>query len=214
MTTENHKEDEQWLAALAGSPDADASPKLNAQANILRQALQRNKKKIDETIPAPNDAEFQRLRQRLQQDGLIEETTIHRKESRPISAVLSWLWSTPQVLGFAAALVMGIGIGFVMQEPHEAMQTEEGLLTVRGNDQATILIVDDPLARAIELRDGLIMAGGKPELRIEGKHIVIFVKQTNAVIDYFMAQRIQAPKVKDGVISIVIENRKQPPSHP
>lgn len=67
------KENQQWLDAIAGKPDASADPTLNQQATVLRQALIKRNQEIITAIPEADPAGYERLLAELQRQGLLDD---------------------------------------------------------------------------------------------------------------------------------------------
>jgi hypothetical protein len=178
------REDEQWLRALAGEPDAAANPAVNAQAAALRRAMQARGVAIDARVPSADAALYEQTLFRLRREGLMKRRA---------------LWEMPQVWGLAAAVVIGVAVTVQVQ------------MSTRGGDDdvmrggSTVLIVADPEARLVELLGTLKVAGEVAKVdRTKGGLVVIKVRATPAVLDALSAQRIE-PKVTDGYATLVLQ---------
>ena len=190
MTTDQDKENEQWLDALAGKVDPAADSKLNQQAESLRRALKARSNVLASQVPVADDAQYQQMLFRLRREGL---------------ATSSRDWRSPMLWGIAATLVMGIGVVIQMGN-FDPDGYEKDIL--RGAEHATVLIVADPEARLSELQAGLQIAGETPKIdRLANGQIVLTVKATEKVLAYLLEQRLE-PDVSGGHLVLRLEPLK------
>jgi len=200
----DHLQDEQWLAALAGHSDSSASPDINRQAQLVRDALLKRQEQIDRIIPESAEGNFQQLLRRLDNEGLMK--LVPPKQTWSLKNIAALLWPMPQAFALATTLALGIAIGLIVQ--HQKKPEEQGPFAVRG-EQATILLVADPLEKVVELRNGLRAVGSSPEIIINENRIVLKVKQTDPVLDYLISQRITQPTIVDGQVVLAIERARK-----
>ena len=180
MTTDQDKENEQWLAALAGKVDPAADSMLNQQAESLRRALKARSNLLTSQVPLADDAQYQQMLFRLRREGL---------------ASSGRGWRNPMLWGMAATIVMGVGMVIQMGN-FDSDGYEKDIL--RGSEHATVLIVTDPEARLVELQAGLQIAGEVPKIdRLANGQIVLTVKATERVLAYLLTQRVE-PEVSGG----------------
>jgi hypothetical protein len=183
-------EDEQWLSALAGKPDASATPMVNAQAVAMRSAMQARNAKLDAQVPLADTALYEQTLFRLRREGLMKK--------RP-------LWEMPQVWGLAATVFIGV-IGALQIQgsgEQEADQLTRGL-----GDGVSLIISADPEETLIEVLSKLHSEGVTTEAveRINGE-IKITIPSTIASLDAIEKLRIPPPP-QSGKIIIVISKPK------
>lgn len=180
MTTDQDKENDQWLDALAGKADPAADPKLNQQAASLRRALKGRGDVLASQVPVADDAQYQQMLFRLRREGL---------------ASSSRGWRNPMLWGMAATIVMGVGVVIQMGN-FDSDGYEKDIL--RGAEHATVLIVTNPETRLVELQAGLQIAGEVPKIdRLANGSIVLTVKATEKVLAYLLTQRLE-PEILGG----------------
>jgi len=188
MTTEDLS-DAQWLAALAGQADPAADKAGNLQAAALRRALQARRQQIEQDLPQADAALFQQLQFRLRREGLMKPP----------------LWQQLPVWGLAASLLLGAS---VLLQQGGWLGAEDADRLRGGSDQATMLLVNDPEARLVELLAGLRAAGASPQVeRQAGGRIKLQMAGDPAVLDYLASQRIE-PQLVQGQVSLILS----PPS--
>jgi hypothetical protein len=204
------KDDQQWLDALAGRPDAGADSVTNAQAQALRTAMMARRAAIDQATLDADPAEFERLQARLQREGLLTKLDANRDKSPGnwLSSLLNkWIpdtgggssaiprWSLVANLVLAVALVVQLGM------LGTAANKEADVL--RGGT-ATVLLVPDPTARLAELTIGLDQAKAHyVVLRKPSGELHLLVQADEAALDYLLSQRIE-PQVIEGVVVIAL----------
>ncbi len=185
------KEEEQWLNALAGRSDPAADSVVNQQAEALRRVLQTRRAKLEESVPQADDAQYQQLLFRLKREGLL-------KANRP--------WQNPMLWGLAATLVLGVGVVVQMGGFYHGQDDTDML---RGGGKATVLVVENPEVRLVELLAGLKAAGAEPVVKREtGGGILIMVKSSDQVLDYLRELRIE-PMVVDGTVTLSLQPTKR-----
>ena len=190
MTTDQDKENEQWLGALAGKADPAADPKLNQQAASLRRALKGRGDVLASQVPVADDAQYQQMLFRLRREGL---------------ASSSRGWRNPMLWGMAATIVMGVGVVIQMGN-FDSDGYEKDIL--RGAEHATVLIVTNPETRLVELQAGLQIAGEVPKIdRLANGQIVLTVKATEKVLAYLLTQRLES-EVSEGHLVLRLEPSK------
>jgi hypothetical protein len=161
MTQASEKEVEQWLEALAGNPDPGASRPVNLQAEALRRALRVRKDLLDAGVPMADTAQYEQLVFRLRREGL---TGSPSRRSNPM------LW------GLVATVVLGVGVVIQMGGLYPGKDDADIL---RGGGPSTVLIVQEPELRLVELLAGIKEAGESPTVKREpGGRIVMTVKGT------------------------------------
>ena len=203
-------EDDQWLDALAGKPDASADPRVNREAAALRLALIAQKAAAESHQAVADDALFERIRAGLdaaQPDAgalnlkLAQGAGKKRLATRrPIGA--KWF-------ALAASLVIGVGIVINSGRFLPTTAPESDVTVVRGMENTTVLIVADPETRSRELVDGLGAIGAKAEIQTDSKgRIVVSVARSDAVLAYLMDQRI-LPSGTSPEIVLVLEQTKR-----
>lgn len=177
----------QWLAALAGQPDPQADPRLNAQAAALRQALQAHSSRLDAQVPPADDQLWQQLQFRLRREALL----------RPAPR-----WRQPGTWALAATVVLAVGLGLHAGRGGHWFGRDDGAADVLrgGGGPAIELRVGQPEERLAELVAGLQAAGARPQVeRLAGGRIRLQVPASAPVLDYLASQRIE-PARAEGVV--------------
>ena len=191
MTQVTDKEDDQWLNALAGRPDPATDSVVNQQAEALRRVLQAQRAKLEDSVPQADDTQYQQLLFRLKREGLL-------KANRP--------WHNPMLWGLAATLVLGVGVVLQMGGIYPGQDDAD---TLRGGGKATVLVVDNPEVRLVELLSGLKAAGVEPVVKREtGGLILLTAKSSDRVLDYLREQRIE-PMVVDGMVTLSLQPNRR-----
>jgi hypothetical protein len=204
------KDDQQWLDALAGRPDASADPVTNAQAQALRTAMMARRAAIEHASQNADPAEFERLQARLQREGLLTKADaisdtasgnwlsalldkLMPASGRGSSAIPRWSLVANVVLGVAVVVQLGL---FGTAANNEAD-------VLRGGN-ATVLLVPDPTTRLAELTTGLDQAKAHyVVLRKPSGELQLLVQADDAALDYLLSQRIE-PQVNEGVAVIAL----------
>jgi hypothetical protein len=204
------KDDQQWLDALAGRPDASADPVTNAQAQALRTAMMARRAAIEHASQNADPAEYERLQARLQREGLLTKVDTNNDTSRGnwLSALLD-KWIPASGRGSSAiprwSLVANVVLGV-------AVVVQLGLLGTAANNEtdvlrggkATVLLVSDPTTRLAELTTGLDQAKAHyVVLRKPSGELQLLVQADDAALDYLLSQRIE-PQVNEGVAVIAL----------
>jgi hypothetical protein len=214
MTQLPDKEDDQWLNVLAGRSDPAADYVVKQQAEALRRVLQAQRAKLEELVPQADDAQYQQLLFRLKREGLI-------KNSGPLRSFVSWgqvkgqqaaktmLASNSALWGMAATLVLVVGVIVQMGGPRT--DQEDLRNDVLRGGQTTVMIVENPESRLVELLAGLKAAGAEPVVRREtGGRILVTVKSSDKVLDYLREQRNGIdPTVVDGMVTLSLEPNRR-----
>ena len=190
MTTDQDKENEQWLGALAGKVDPTSDSKLNEQAASLRRALKARSNLLARQVPVADETQYQQILFRLRREGLASPNRG---------------WRNPMLWGMTATIVMGIGVVIQMGN-FDSDGYEKDIL--RGAEHATVLIVTNPETRLVELQAGLQIAGEVPKIdRLANGQIVLTVKATEKVLAYLLTQRLES-EVSEGHLVLRLEPSK------
>lgn len=208
------KDDQQWLDALAGRPDASADPVTNAQAQALRTAMVARRAAIEHATQNADPAEFERLQARLQREGLLTKA-----DADSYTAPRSWLsalldkWMPAAGEGSSAiprwSLVANVvlGVAVVVQLGMFTAANNEAYETRGGTD--TVMLVSNPTARLAELTTGLDQAKAHyVVLRKPSGELQLLVQADDAALDYLLSQRIE-PQVNEGVAVIALRKPGQ-----
>ena len=202
----NEKDDDQWLAALAGKPDISADSAINAQAQALRRAMLKRREGLELAYEKFDSGEFQRLQSRLQREGLQTKARTNQKwlpdwlhkylPSKDGQVAAFPIWS----LGVNAVLVVVVVVQLGVSDNAPSQKD-----VLRG-DQGTVLRVVDPQARLSELMLGLDAAKARYVIqRTPEGELILLVQADDASLDYLIDQRIGA-QAKDGLIVIRLKN--------
>ena len=207
MTTENDREDAQWLNSLAGRPDPTADPITNAQASALRNALQKRKAKLDAMVPPTDDFQYQQLLFRLRQEGLTGKQNswigvMHwGRDNRQLAArfitshnTIAWLIVTTAVFVIGVILQMNL-----LQQGQDASRMHDVF-----RSGGTVLIESKPKARAEELQLGLKATGTDTNIIAgpDGQFQLRFISSA-AALEYLNNQRIEPTEV-EGFLTLTI----------
>lgn len=205
-----NKDDQQWLDALAGTPDASANLITNAQAQALRTAMVARRIAIEHAAANADPAAFEKMHARLQREGLLLQPDGDAKQ-----APTNWLgallgkWLTARAGGSTALPVWSLAANVVLGV---AVIVQLGLFGSTHNTDADVLrggitavqLVPNPEARLAELAFGLDQAKVHyVVLRKPSGEVHLLVQAEDAAIDYLLTQRIE-PKVSEGVAVIVL----------
>jgi hypothetical protein len=219
MTEPISNEDQQWLDALAGHEASNLH--LNAHAQVVRRALHQRRQEIEADAAQDRSEELDRLRTRLQQEGLI------RSKSEPtkswLQKLLSWLSPGSQAHGGAigssstlsrvipvAILLALAGAAIWLTLQGRVPQVDERLI-YRGDPNVVTLLVDDPEQRAKVLEAELkALPGAVTVHALKPTGWVVQVKDSNSVRDYLATQRIEGVVVNGQITLLVLpaENTK------
>lgn len=204
------KDDQQWLDALAGRPDASANSATNAQAKALRTAMMARRAAIEHASQNADPAEFERLQARLQREGLLTKVDANRDTSPGnwLSALLEKC--LPSASGGSSAIprwslvanvVLGVAVVVQLGMLGTAEDNEADVL--RGGS-ATVMLVPDPTARLVELTTGLDQVKAHyVVLRKPSGELQLLVQADDVALDYLLSQRIE-PQVNEGVAVITL----------
>jgi hypothetical protein len=135
------RDDQQWLDALAGKPDANADAVTNAQAQALRTAMVARRAALEQATANAAPEEFERLRARLQREGLLTDskagasTSTQPSPTHWLGKLLGkWLPSAGggsfaiPLLSLAANVVLGVAVVVQMGLFNTAPNTDAAAL--------------------------------------------------------------------------------------
>lgn len=138
----NNDEDQDWLDALAGKPNADGDPEVIRRATLLRQAIQQH----DAAIGANDfnvEAGLQKLRLRMDKEGLM------RTESNLNNFVKRW---AAIITSLISAFAFGIVVTrFAMLPAMEGVKSGGEIIEIKSLNsfaQKVPIYVSDPTATA------------------------------------------------------------------
>ena len=207
------KDDQLWLDALSGRPDASANPVTNSQAQILRAAMVARRIAIEHAAANADPAAFGKLQARLQREGLLPQADGDTKQAPThwLGALLGkWLparaggstalpvWSLVANVVLGVAVIVQLGL-FGSTHNTDADVLRGGITTVQ--------LVPNPEARLAELASGLDQAKVHyVVLRKLSGEVHLLVQAEDAAFDYLLTQRIE-PKVSEGIAVIVLRKR-------
>jgi hypothetical protein len=189
--TDDEAADAPWHAALAGRPDPQADPVVNAQASALRDALRRREVLLEMQAPKADEALLQQVQFRLRREGLT---------GRHPAAALATRWP---MWGLAATVVLGVAVYLATMTQHTPPEAETDVLR-GGAGSALELRVADPQARLVSLQAALQAAGATPRVTpLPDGRIRVEVAATPAVLDELSRQRLE-PQVVDGQVTLLL----------
>jgi hypothetical protein len=208
MTTEQDKDDAQWLEALAGRPDASGDSLSNMQAVALRRALKEQSKHMSKVIPIADDVEYQKLLFRLRREGLTgnrnswtEVTQWGLVKGQMAARVMAAHRTLAWVI--ATTIVLLIALVFQSNLSQQGQNNDQMRDILRGS-QGTVLIVLNPKDRAAELISGLKVIGTEPMVTQGANDSVqLRFKSSSATLEYLSTQRIE-PMVTDGFVVLTL----------
>lgn len=207
MTQAQDKDDAQWLAALAGQPDATNDTGANMQADALRRALQAQSSRMNNFVPLADDAQYQQLLFRLRREGLngrggawTNAVQWGRITGQMAARVIAEHNTIAWIIAVTAVLV--IAIAFQITQSQQGQGSNQVRDSLRS--QGTVLAVSNPTVRAAELAAGLKATGTEPTIVTgpEGRVQMRF-KSSTASLDYLSTQRIE-PMVFDGYVTLTL----------
>jgi len=189
--TPEEASDAPWQAALAGRPDPQADPVVNAQALALRAALRRHEARLEARVPAADEALLQQLQFRLRREGLT---------GRNPAAAFVTRWP---VWGLAATVMLGVAVYMGVTTQHTPPEAATDVLR-GGAVSALELRVADPQARLASLQAALQAAGAAPRVSpLPDGRIRLEVAATPAVLDELARQRLE-PLVVGGQVTLLL----------
>jgi len=189
--TPEEASDAPWHAALAGRPDPQADPVVNAQALALRAALRRHEARLEARVPAADEALLQQLQFRLRREGLT---------GRNPAAAFVTRWP---VWGLAATVMLGVAVYMGVTTQHTPPEAATDVLR-GGAVSALELRVADPQARLASLQAALQAAGAAPRVSpLPDGRIRLEVAATPAVLDELARQRLE-PLVVGGQVTLLL----------
>jgi hypothetical protein len=200
--TQDRKDEEAWLAVLAGREIAPDDGMPAAQAAALRRALKRRQARLDEGLPAADPTLFARIFDAVHDERVKQLSPALGSALDPSKAAPSggrpnkrpWLW------GVAASITLATVLSWTVLIDDEADRPD----VLRGT-QGTVLMDPDLATRRTQLEALLVGAGAKPEVRIDKSgRVVITVSETPRVLEALGAERI-FPQPVGGKIVLVIE---------
>ena len=203
------KDDQQWLEALAGQPDAAADPATTTQAQALRAAMVARRAAIEHTAQHADPAEFGRLQARLQGEGLLHDSAAKQQPGGWLQAMRD-VWR-PIVGGsvtlprWGVAFTVVLGVALALQVALPGRQEDADVL--RGGT-ATVLVVADPEARLAELTLGLNQVKAMYAIdRLDNGVIQIRLKADAQALTFLQSQRI-SPTIQNGLAVIALRTVK------
>lgn len=227
-TTDDRDDDKAWLDALAGRPASVMDGRASRQVELLRQALDSRKGRLEAEVPVADEELFGRIeddflrarqgqsphrgarrRQRDDEsDGIyllsIQPRALYRLRSSDLRPDLSGANSIrpkshPWIWGLAAITLVAL---VTLQQWSPTGDNEH--LILRGPADA-VQIVDDPDARLAELTTLLKAEGATPEVQRDKNGTVrLTVTASDAVLDALATQRLQ-PQPQDGKVVLILQ---------
>ena len=210
MNNELNREDQDWFDALAGRPKTGMNPLYAAQALAVRTALSERRDALEVDAIQPDAVQLNRLRQRLVREGLMETEAGISAHSGLLGRFLGVFGASGRggsmaipLWGVAAFMVIVVAVVIQIGTP-DSSSSETSADVFRGGT-ATVLIVDDPQARLMELQAGLRGVKANFEVKqLEDNRLQVDIKVDELALSYLEAQRI-SPMVKDGIVRILIQ---------
>lgn len=214
MTEAQDKNDDQWLAALAGTPDSTNDIATKTQAEALRRALQAQSHRMDKVVPVADDIQYQRLLFRLRQEGLTGKQSSWsgvmqwgRAQGQLAARVMTTHNTVAWAIAATAVLVIGVALQMnTLQQGQDASHIQDAF-----RSGGTVLIVSNPKARAEELQAGLKSAGTETNVITgpDGQFQLRF-KSSAAALEYLNTQRIEPAEV-EGFVTLTIKAPQKKP---
>ncbi|MFN8937658.1 MAG: hypothetical protein ACK5Y0_17370, partial [Pseudomonadota bacterium] len=209
--TQDRKDEEAWLAVLAGREIAPDDGMPAAQAAALRKALKRRQARMAEELPAADKALFSRILVAVHLDhsehgepangthtgdplpeaskaasSIRWRTSSHKIVSMPPVPQTTRPNKRPWLWGVAASITLATVLSWTVLIDDEPDRPD----VLRGT-QGTVLMDPDPAARRTQLEALLAGAGAKPEVRIDKSgRVVITVSETPQVLEALGGERI------------------------
>jgi hypothetical protein len=206
------KDDQQWLNALAGKPDADSEAVTTAQAHALRSAMLARRSALEHDTANADPAEFARLQARLKREGVLttNSTSATQATTPWLSALLGkWLpgsgASTLPLWSLAANVVLAVAVLVQLGLPGTSPDNATDVLR---SGTATVLLVANPEARLAELTAGLdLVKAHYVVLRKATGELQLIVQADAGARDYLQTQRVE-PRVSEGIAVIALRNAR------
>lgn len=191
-------EDQDWLDALAGRTAAGSHRAAIAEAQRLREFIQRNVHAPDVAVPKRDAQRESQLLERARREGLIDPAQLAKRGRRRLTAIGGVTALAASVAGVAIALFL-----------HGGPQTEH----LRGTREQVIRIVSaDPTALKMQLLDELRAAGvratGYDQLGVEGIDADLPKPVPPRVRDVLTRHHLSVPS--NGVLRIEIAAPSKP----
>lgn len=211
----NEKDDDQWLTALAGKPDPQASEATNTQAALLRQAMLKRRAELENETANADPSEFARLQKRLEAEGLLSSADATHSANKA-KGFMAWLanvfpgknggvaalpvWS----LAVNCALVVVVAVQFMSpsQDPNESN-------VLRGGG-AFEVYVNDPSAKLTEITKELDARNIRYVVRIgDVQGYELLIQDDEDSMNFLIEKRYQV-KSEGGVYILLIQKTDKP----
>jgi len=206
----NENDDEQWLAALAGKPDPQASEATNSQAALLRQAMLKRRAELENGTANAEPSEFARLQKRLEAEGLISRADA-TNSGRKSNGFMAWLgnvfpgknggvaalpvWS----LAINCALVVVVAVQFISPSPDPY---ESNVLRGGG---AFEIFVEDPTSKLKQISTELDARNIRYVIRTVDIHgYELLIQDDEDSMNFLIEKRYQL-KSEGGVYTLLIQ---------
>ena len=192
----NQDEDQDWLDALAGKPNAGADPEVTRRATLLRQAIQRHDTKI-----GVNDFDvetgLQKLKFRLRREGLSGENKPAFYSNRFVQFAM------------AASVVLTVGLTMRLYLHQEPIQNEAEVMRGFGGRQH--VLVPDPEAHLNLLTTELDRLGIKYQIERREGDILLKIQGINPSkedVASFLERNYIKPPAKTDVVLVIRQKTK------
>lgn len=213
MSKDISKEDRDWLDSLAGKLPPDADPVVSAEAMAVRKALASRRDEIEAEAARVGDIGLHKIRARLQREGLMGSPDRAKQEHGWLKRIKGFFGigsgtgsaNRAPVWGLAATLALAILLTMQLPQPDTNETT-----VVRGDSHATTLIVENPEARANEILAGIkaLNPDAVQMTRLGDGSIQLLIRDSQPVLDYLLAHRIEAIAVEGNVKILVVPLEK------
>lgn len=209
MSEDISKEDQDWLDSLAGKSPKDVDPVVLAEALAVRKALASRKDEIETDAARVGDSGLDEIRTRLKREGLMGSSDRATQKHdwlahiKGLFGLGSGTGSANMVPFWGVAATLALAIFLTMQLP--LPEPDESMI-VRGDAHATTLIVENPEVRANELvaEINALSLDAVQMTRLGDGSIQLLIRDSEPVLDYLLAQRIEAIAVEGNVKILVV----------
>lgn len=189
MNSEPKNPDADWLAKLMGHESSEHSDE-EAETRPVREALHGRARRLDETVPEAGDELFQRIRNNLKVQGVIEN---QEPKSRPSGWLLTArmpVWAAAAMAFMAAGLMLFLSPFYGTRD-----STPSGIYSF-----ATIVTAADPEVRMKKILDQVVAGASGP-----GTYRGTVDPQSRDAVDTEQPRQPQTLDLGNGRVMAIIE---------
>ena len=205
----NNKDDENWLSALAGKLEPDASKSTTDQAGLLRKAMLKRREDLESGAMNYDIDQLKRLQDRMISEGLISSANSTSLNNNKFG-FFKWLGGfLPTKNGeiavfsiWSLAVNFGLAIVVVVQFGYSSVGSDDAIIL--RSQELTVLRVSKPSITINEIANELNNLNAKFVVeKISDNEYMLYVQSSEAVELYLYEKRINTPSV-NGLMKIKI----------